>query len=191
MRLKTIVAVAAFTIICSSLLMAGSQEASKTVVTLTPSGKDANQPGFPYSAEVVGNAVFTRAGAGINSYRCGQLNSPDKVTVVEEDASGWAKITPPAGSFSWICKQNVTINPTAPDTATVTVQPTRIWAGSMYYDPMYSNELQVKLNAGDKVKLLNEEVGNYYKIVPPSGALPVGQHSVHKEGRSRHYRRRH
>jgi hypothetical protein len=183
MRLKTIIAVAAFTIIFSSLLLAASQESSKATVTITPAGKDANQPGFPYSAEVVGNAVFTRAGAGINSYRCGQLNSPDKVVVVEEDPSGWAKVVPPAGSFSWICKQNVTITPAAPDTASVTIQPTRIWAGSMYYDPMYSNELQIKLNIGDKVKLLGEEVGDYYKIVPPAGAyLWVSTQYIKKVG---------
>ena len=171
MRLQIIIAVAALVVSSSSLLWAVPAEDAKTVVTISSAAQDVNKPGFPYSAEVVGKGVFTRAGAGADSYRCGQLNSPDQVVVMEEDPSGWAKITPPAGSFSWVCKQNVTIEPTTPNTATVTVQPTRLWAGSMYYDPLYCNQLQLKLNTGDKVTLLNEEVGDYYKVVPPTGAF--------------------
>jgi len=166
MRLQTIIAVAAFCAVCSPLLgAADGVDATKTVTIAT-----SVPAGFPYQAEVVGNAVFTRAGAGTASYRCGQVNSPDRVVVVEEDPSGWARIEPPAGSFSWVCKQNVAIDAASPDMATVTVQPTRVWVGSMYYDPLNSNELQLKLNTGDKVKLLKEEVGDYYKIVPPQGA---------------------
>jgi hypothetical protein len=185
MRLLRIIAVAVLGIASSSLLQAATTAAApKPTVTIAPAMKDANQaPGFPYKAEVVGKAVFTRAGASVDSYRCGQLNSPDSVVVVEEDRSGWAKITPPAGGFSWICKQNVTIDPTAPDTATVSVAPTRVWAGSEYYDPLNSNELQLKLNVGDKVKLLNQESGDYYKIVPPSGAyLWISTQYIKKTG---------
>jgi uncharacterized protein YgiM (DUF1202 family) len=186
MRLLRMIAVAALGFVTPSLLLAATPTtASKPTVTIAPAVvKDANQvAGFPYTAEVVGKAVFTRAGASTTSYRCGQLNSPDKVTVLEEDRNEWARVVPPAGSFSWICKQNVTIDPTSPDTATVSVQPTRVWTGSVYYDPMSSNELQLKLNVGDKVKLLNEEVGDYYKIVPPSGAsLWISTQYIKKSG---------
>jgi hypothetical protein len=183
MRLQIVIAVAALCLFSSSLFGAAPAADSKKVVTIASGVQDANHVGFPYSAEIVGKAVFTRAAAGTNSYRCGQLNSPDKVAVVEEDASGWAKIVPPAGSFSWVCKQNVTIDPAAPDTATVTADPTRVWVGSVYYDPLNSNELQLKLKTGDKVKLLNEEVGDYYKIVPPSGAyLWVSTQYIKKSG---------
>lgn len=182
MRLRTILVAAAFGVLCSSLLPAAEPAETKTVVTIAA---PAAQSAFPYTAEVVGTAVFTRAGAGTASYRCGQVNAPDKVTVLEEDPAGWARIEPPAGSFSWICKQNVSIDPAAPGMATVTIQPTRVWAGSMYYDPLNSNELQVKLNAGDKVKLLNEEVGDYYKIVPPAGAsLWISTQYIKKLGAS-------
>jgi len=170
MRLQTTILVAALAAVGASVLWAAPAENPANIVTITPAAGDANAAAFPYSAEVVGKAVFTRAGAGMNSYRCGQLNAPDLVTVVEEDPSGWAKIVPPTGSFSWVCKQNVTIDPADPGMATVTADPTRVWAGSVYYDPLNSNELQLKLKTGDKVKLLNEEVGNYYKIVPPDGA---------------------
>jgi hypothetical protein len=55
--------------------------------------------------------------------------------------------------------------------------------GSVYYDPLNSNELQVKLNVGDKVKLLNEEVGDYYKVAPPAGAyLWVSTQYIKKTG---------
>jgi hypothetical protein len=187
MRLLRIIAVAVLGISTSSYLLAATPEAApKPTVTIAPAAvKDANQASarFPYAAEVVGNAVFTRAGASTSSYRCGQLNAPEKVQVVEEDPSGWAKIVPPAGSFSWICKQNVTIDPAAPTTATVSVQPTRVWAGSVYYDPMNSNELQVKLNTGDKVTLMNEEAGDYYKIASPAGAyLWISTQYIKKTG---------
>jgi hypothetical protein len=188
MRLLRIIAVAALGISMSSQLWAATPAAAtKPAVTIAPAVKDANQVSakFPYAAEVVGNAVFTRAGASTDSYRCGQLNAPDKVQVVEEDPSGWAKIVPPAGSFSWVCKQNVTIDPTSPSTATVSVQPTRIWAGSVYYDPMNSNELQTKLNVGDKLTLLNEEAGDYYKVASPTGAyLWVSTQYIKKTGTS-------
>ncbi|HSV27467.1 MAG TPA: hypothetical protein VLH60_06195 [Sedimentisphaerales bacterium] len=166
MRLQIIIAVAAFTIVCPSLLAAATgAEAQIPATTPTPA-----QTVFPYQAEVVGNNVFIRAGAGLTSYRCGQISAPARVVVIGDDPSGWAKIEPPAGSFSWIFRHNVTIDPATPDTATVTVQPTRVWAGSVFHDPLNSNELQLKLNAGDTVRLLGEVVGDYYKIAPPQGA---------------------
>lgn len=187
MRLLRIIAVAVLGICTSSHLLAATPEAApKPTVTIAPAAvKDANQATarFPYTAEVVGAKVFVRAGASLSNYMCGQLDAPAKVQVVDEDPSGWAKIVPPAGSFSWICKENVTIDPAAPTTATVSVQPTRVWAGSVYYGPMNSNELQVKLNTGDKVTLMNEEAGDYYKIASPAGAyLWISTQYIKKAG---------
>jgi hypothetical protein len=47
-----------------------------------------------------------------------------------------------------------------------------VWAGSDYRDPIRSPSLQVKLSNGDIVKLIDadSQKGDYYKIVPPSGA---------------------
>src|SRR4030042_477474 len=36
--------------------------------------------------------------------------------------------------------------------------------------PMHSTTVQMELNKGDKVELMGEEMDDYYKIAPPTGA---------------------
>jgi len=127
---------------------------------------------FPYVAEVVGNEVYVRSGPGTAYYHCGKLNAPDKVIVVGTTHGGWMEIQPPPGSFSWISKNYVTIDPTHTKIGVVTGDAVRVWAGSDFVEPMRSDKLQVKLNHGDTVELISDVAteGEYYKIVPPPGA---------------------
>lgn len=124
---------------------------------------------FPYEAKVAGTDVYVRSGPGHQYYRCGKVDMPATVTVVDENL-GWSKIIPPEGSFSWVSKQFVNIDANMPNVGVVTGDNVRIWAGSDYVEPMYSSSMQTKLNEGDRVKLLGEEKGDYYKIKPPVGA---------------------
>ncbi len=126
---------------------------------------------MPFIAEVVGTEVNVRSGAGTAFYNTGKVNAPGKVTVVGEK-TGWYEIIPPAGSFSWISKEFVDLDPANPGIGMVNDANVRIWAGSDYRDPMRSSSLQVKLNKGDIVKLIDtdSQEGDYYKIVPPPGA---------------------
>jgi uncharacterized protein YgiM (DUF1202 family) len=124
---------------------------------------------FPYTAEITGTDVYVRSGPGTNYYRCGKVNSPEKVQVVGSEYS-WSKIVPPAGSFSWISKQYVTINTDNPDQGTVTGDNVNVRAGSEFVPALQSASLQTQLNKGAKVKLLGEEMDDYYKIAPPEGA---------------------
>ena len=124
---------------------------------------------FPYVAQIAGDDVYIRSGAGTNYYNCGKLKKGDRVQVVSSMFS-WSRIVPPAGSFSWISAQYVAIDPNKPGVGIVTGDNVRVYAGSDEVRPMHSTSLQLKLNRGDKVKLLGEEKDNYYKIVPPSGA---------------------
>ncbi len=121
---------------------------------------------FPYTAEITGDDVYVRSGPGTNFYHCGKLNTGDKVKVVGKQFS-WSRIVPPAGSFSWISMQYVTINPTDPKVGTVTGDNVRVYAGSDYVKPLYSTTLQGKLSKGEKVKLLGEQMDDYYKIAAP------------------------
>lgn len=130
---------------------------------------DANLPALPYVAEVTGNDVYLRSGPGTNYYQCGKLNKTTRVTVVARQFS-WSCIVPPPGSFSWVSKQYVVPEANDPNTGSVTGENVRIWAGSDDFKPIHSTTLQAKLNKGDKVKLLGEEAGDYYKIAPPPGA---------------------
>ena len=138
--------------------------------TQTSAAADSNQQidtsSFPYTAEITGDDVYVRSGPGTNFYRCGKLNKGDKVKVVDKQFS-WSRIVPPAGSFSWISMDYVTINPGDSSVGTVTGDNVRVYAGSDFVKPLYSTSLQGKLSKGEKVKLLGEQMDRYYKIAPP------------------------
>jgi len=124
---------------------------------------------FPYVAEITDDNVNIRSGPGTNYYRCGKLNASNRVKVVASKHS-WSHIVPPAGSFSWISKQYVSIDPDNPGIGVVTGDAVRVYAGSDFLKPIHSTTVQLHLNKGDKVRLMGEEMGDYYKIAPPTGA---------------------
>lgn len=124
---------------------------------------------FPYIAEITGDNVNMRSGPGTNYYPCGKLNAGDRVKVVASKYS-WSHIVPPAGNFSWISKQYVSIEPNNPGIGAVTGNAVRVYAGSDLLKPMHSTTVQLELNRGDKVELMGEEMDDYYKIAPPTGA---------------------
>ncbi len=127
---------------------------------------------FPYVAEIIGNDVYVRSGPGTAYYHCGKLNAPSQVIVTGSTHGGWMEIYPPPGSFSWISKSYVRIDQTHTKIGVVTGDAVRVWTGSEFVEPMRSEKLQVKLNHGDTVELIGEASieGEYYKIVPPTGA---------------------
>jgi len=134
--------------------------------TTPGSSQEVDTSSFPYTAVITGDDVYIRSGPGTNFYHCGKLKTGDKVKVVGKQFS-WSRIIPPAGSFSWISMQYVTINPTDPKVGTVTGDNVRVYAGSDYVKPLYSTTLQGKLSKGEKVKLLGEQMDDYYKIAAP------------------------
>ncbi len=126
-------------------------------------------PPFPYDAVITTDDVYIRSGPGTNFYHCGKFKKGDRVKVVARQFS-WSRITPPAGSFSWISMQYVKIDAANPTVGTVTGDNVRVYAGSDFVKPLYSTTLQDKLSTGAKVKLLGEQLDDYYKIAPPPGA---------------------
>jgi hypothetical protein len=130
---------------------------------------EVNEPSFPYVAEIIEDNVNIRSGPGTNYYYCGKLNTGDRVKVVASKYS-WSHIVPPASSFSWISKQYVSIEPNNPGIGVVTGNAVRVYAGSDLLKPMHSTTVQLELNRGDKVELMGEEMDDYYKIAPPTGA---------------------
>jgi len=129
----------------------------------------ASVPSFPYAAEITDDDAPIRSGPGTNYYICGKLNKANKVNVVGSQFS-WSRIVPPAGSFSWISMRYISIDPDNPAIGIVTADGIRIYAGSEYREPIHSETLQLKLNRGDKVKLMGKQKADYYKIAPPTGA---------------------
>ena len=138
-------------------------------VTMTSDSNEAGIQSFPYVAEVTGDNVNIRSGAGVNYYSCGKLNKGDRIKVVNHQFN-WSCIVPPAGSFSWISIQYVSVDASNPTIGTVTGNSVRVWVGSDRLRPIYSTTSRLKLNKGEKVKLMGEEKDKYYKIVPPAGA---------------------
>ncbi|MGA1979200.1 MAG: SH3 domain-containing protein [Sedimentisphaerales bacterium] len=130
---------------------------------------EGNEPSFPYVAEIIDDNVNIRSGPGTNYYHCGKLNTGDRVKVVASKYS-WSHIVPPASSFSWISKQYVSVEPNNPGIGVVTGDAIRVYAGSDFLKPMHSTTVQLELNRGDKVELMGEEMDDYYKITPPTGA---------------------
>ena len=135
----------------------------------TTGSGEAGTLSFPYMAEITGDNVYVRSGPGTNFYDCSKLNKAEKVKLVGKQFS-WARIVPPPGSFSWISMQYVSIEPGNSSSGTVTGDRVRVYAGSDHVEPLHSTTLQGKLDRGDKVKLLGEQMDDYYKIVPPSFA---------------------
>lgn len=130
-----------------------------------------NLPQVPYIAEVTGTDVYLRSGPGTSHYYCAKVDSPERVKVINH-SYGWSEIIPPEGTFSWISKDFVDIGKISPAIGLVNGNGVRVWAGSDYIEPMRSIIMQVKLNKGDIVKLIDPglQKSDYYKIAPPPGA---------------------
>jgi uncharacterized protein YgiM (DUF1202 family) len=163
---------ARFAIIVSLTILITAGLAAQPVTPPAPAASDINEAqamALPYIAEITTDDVYVRSGPGVNYYFCGKLSKGDKVRVVATKFS-WSQIAPPQGSFSWISKQYVQVDPTNKLMGTVTGDAVRVYAGSDAVLPMNSTSMQLKLNKGDKVILLAEEKDDYYKISPPEGA---------------------
>lgn len=150
-----------------SLVTVGfSQDVATSTGDLSSNVTDASS--FPYFAEITGNDVYIRSGAGTSFYHCGKLYKGDRVTVVGQKFGVWSQIVPPTGSFSWISKDYVRISPEDSSIGIVTGDNVRVYAGSDYVLPENSTSTQGKLNKTDRVKLLGEELNNFYKIAVPT-----------------------
>ncbi|MFI4912638.1 MAG: SH3 domain-containing protein [Sedimentisphaeraceae bacterium JB056] len=122
---------------------------------------------YPYVAQVIGENVNTRAGAGVNHYRCGRLSEPTNV-IVKGEQFGFSEIKPPKGSFSWIAQKYVAKKDDA--TGEVTGNKVNVWVGSPYVSAIHSSSRQTTLDKGAVVKFAGKPEGDYYKILPPDDA---------------------
>ncbi|HBG27162.1 MAG: hypothetical protein A2Y10_17085 [Planctomycetes bacterium GWF2_41_51] len=130
---------------------------------------EVNQSQFPYVGEITGTNLNLRSGPGMNFYSCGKISMPTRVVVVGEKFS-WSQILPPPGSFSWIFKQYVQVDNNKPEVGIVNAENVRVYAGADDRDAMVSDSVQITLDKGQKVRIVGQAVGDYYKIAPPEGA---------------------
>jgi len=156
-----------FILICLTVLT--SAGFAQQAVVSAADANEGNVLSFPYIAEITADDVYIRSGPGTQYYHCGKLKKADKVKVVDSKYS-WSRIVPPAGSFSWISKQFVSVEPNNPGVGLVTGNDVRVYAGAKHLKPIHSTTVQGKLSKGDKVRLIGEAKDDYYKIVPPAFA---------------------
>ena len=166
LRFSIIVLVAA---ICLPAIAAQPGNTAPASAAPAAEANTLNLPAFPFLAEITGDDVYVRSGPGTQYYNCGKARKNDKVKVVGNKFS-WLQIVAPAGSYSWISKQYVQIDPKNNTSGTVIGEAVRVYAGSDEVQPMHSTSMQVKLNKGDKVTIVGEEKDGYCKIAPPEGA---------------------
>jgi hypothetical protein len=135
----------------------------------TIKANEANNVKFPYVGEITGTEINIRSGPGMNYYSCGKINAPLRVVVTEQQYS-WSKILPPQGSFSWIFRQYIQTDANNPATGIVNADNVRVYAGSDEMEPMRCDSVQILLARGQKVRIIGQAIGDYYKIAPPEGA---------------------
>lgn len=157
-----------------AIVLAGSTSiarSARTPAAAEPakSPEEVKTPTFPHMAEITGDNVYYRSGPGTNFYECGRLSKGDKVKVVSKQFS-WYRIVPPAKSFAWISMQYVDVDPANPEFGILTGDRVRVYAGSDRVRPHYSTSLLGKLNKDERVKLLGQQLDDYYKIAPPPSA---------------------
>ncbi len=166
LRFSIIVLVAA---ICLPVIAAQPGNTAPASAAPAAEANALNLPAFPFLAEIANDDVYIRSGPGTQYYNSGKARKGDKVKVVANKFS-WLQVVPPAGSYSWISKQYVQIDPQNNTSGTVIGEAVRVYAGSDEVQPMHSTSMQVKLNKGDKITIVGEEKDGYCKIAPPEGA---------------------
>lgn len=133
-------------------------------ITFLTAARAESELKFPFTGIVTGNSVYVRSGPDINWFRITKLMKDNKVEVVGEE-TGWYKIVPPEGSFSWVSKAYV--EKKEGNKGIVAGDRVSIRAGSTLTDRKTS--IQMQANKGMEVTIIGEE-GDWYKIVPPEGA---------------------
>ncbi|MEZ6124335.1 MAG: hypothetical protein R3C49_14350 [Planctomycetaceae bacterium] len=186
---RTAAAVAATLNICEQIKRRTASGVAMSLAVLTAlmsSPLAAQQPKFPYQAQVIVDDVYARSGAGEAFYPTGILKRDAHVNVRRHDPGGWVMIDPPEGSFSWIPSKYVRRDG---DQGEILQSNVVVFVGSSFGDE--THVWQRKMMAGEKVRILSEEdvdtlsgPQRMFRIVPPereyrwlpgSAVLPVGK----------------
>ena len=111
----------------------------------------------PFDAAVQstnGEEIYVRSGPGMEKhYPTLKLKNGDKVRVKRKDPGGWFMIDPPPGSYSWILANYVRRNG---NQGTVNKNGVVVRVGA--FQSAQRDVEQVRLNEGDTVEILGEQV---------------------------------
>jgi len=128
-----------------------------------------NAPGFPYTGEVTGDAVYVRSMPDQNWYPTTKVNRGTRL-LVHADKFGWLKVRPPRGSFCYVDKSFIISE--GGGKGVVRGDNVYVRAGSeLEKFERQKNCVVTKLSKGAEVRILGEHPDGYYKIVPPPTAF--------------------
>lgn len=127
---------------------------------------------FPYRARVVVDRAVVRSGPGEDYYPVMHLSQDAVVEVYRHDPGGWYAVRPPEGSYSWVSAAFVEPQRDGSLVAAIRGRRVVVRVGSPLVD--VPDVIQLRLNSGDQVRLLDRqpfEFSNmvWYKIAPPAG----------------------
>ncbi len=138
----------------------------------SPGDSAEGKPQFPYRARVAVKRAAVRSGPGEDYYPVMELGSGTEVEVYRHDPGGWYAVRPPEGSYSWVAAAFV--EPARDGSLAAAIRGRRVVVrvGSPLVD--VPDVIQLRLNSGDQVRLLDPqpfEFSNmvWYKIAPPAG----------------------
>ncbi len=134
----------------------GSNTPANAPVVITPAVQN-------MEGRTTANNVFVRSGPGDNYYPVLQLPLGAKI-VVTGSYNDWLRIVPPAGAFSLVAKDFVTVTGTSGQIKGSVVN---VRAGSTLSGQ--DSKIQTKLPMGSVVTILGEQDA-YYRVSPPGGA---------------------
>ncbi len=157
---------------------ANSAAAPTDAPAKAPDTATADKPSGPFEGEVTGDSVYVRSGAGVNWYPTMKLARGTTVRVIGT-MSGWHRIVPPPGSFSYV--ESTAVERTAGSDKGVTkVDGVYVKAGSDL-SPRKSAAQQI-LPKGTEVSIVGESEG-FLKIAPPEGSyLYISEQYIHPVG---------
>jgi uncharacterized protein YraI len=125
-----------------------------------------------YTALVEADHVHVRSGPGTEYYATEILRHGDRVEVCGQDAGGWCRVRPLAGSFSWVPAEAIALR--RDGTARVVRHRTESCVGSRFEERR--DVVQVLLDRDETVELSIEQPPvtpgtepAWYKITPPAG----------------------
>jgi len=143
--------------------------AAIVAMALTWLAAPASAQEYPFEAvvEIDEKQVEIRSGASMGAYPVGVAKKGDRLTA-HQNLYGWYQVDAPTGTHSYVEQAFVEAKGDG-SVGVVTQDKTKIRAAAMNGDPGISLRTQVLLSQGDQVKIV-EEVGDYFKILPPNGA---------------------
>ena len=148
------------------MLLAAATVMLSAGVAAAQQNPDADASG--YWLRLTGDPVNVRSRADTNSVPVARLPR-DTVLRAFEEQYGWHRVAPPAGTFSLVSADYVDVGGDGVGTINVASGTLRVRVGSQVIesDPRI-REVQTRLDAGAKVRILGRQDG-WYKIAPPEG----------------------